>query len=300
MPLNRLSDAELRAVCRTTIESLEIWLRRVIDLALRGELGEDYINALNTNTRKHIFKKSLRESIEKRTNQHPRRYSRPIDAALLEDVIYIVCHDNLYDRFFKSFFELHYPQGRYELRTFLNRLLVPRNALAHSNPVSVRQAEQVICYSNDAIDAIKHRLEELNMASDYNAPIIIRITDSRRFVFHDAQIRRNSTGRGLVSLAEDSAAWLRVGDTLGLEVEVDPSFSPDDYRIEWVVPKEEHSLPASSRLVLDICEDHINFVLTIYCKIISNKSWHRCGDVDDAVGVSYRVLPRDPGASLSA
>ena len=135
------------------------------------------------------------------------------------------------------------------------------------------------------------------MASDYNAPTIIRVTDSRGFVFHDAQVKRDATGRGVVNLAEDSAAWLRVGDTLGLEVEVDPSFSPDDYRIEWRIPVEIHPLPSSPRLVLDVCESHVSYMFTINCKIISNKSWHRCGDVDDEVIVAYRVLPRDPEAS---
>ena len=294
MPLHRLSDTERRAACRTTIESLEIWLRRVIEIVLCPEFGNDYINARHPATGDHLFKKRMRESIRKRVDQEPDRYARHIDAALLEDVIYIVCHSNLYDRFFKPFFASHYPQGRDELRIFLDRLITPRNALAHSNPLSVRQAEQVICYSHDVIDAIKRRMEEINMAKDYNAPTIIKITDSRGFVFHDSQIRRNQTGRGGVNLAENDTAWLRIGDTLGLEVEVDPSFSPDDYCIEWVVPNKERPFPSGSSFVLDVTESHVNYAFTLYCRIISNKSWHRCEDVDDVVGVTYRVLPRTP------
>ena len=263
-------------------------------MVLSPQFGNDYINARDPATGDHLFKKQMRESIQRRVAKEPDRYARRIDAALLEDVIYIVCHDKLYDRFFEPFFVSHYPQGRTELRVFLGRLIAPRNALAHSNPLSVRQAEQVICYSHDVIDAIKHRMEEINMAKNYNAPTIIRLTDSRGFIFHDAQIRRNQTGRGGVDLAEDSTAWLRVGDTLGLEVEVDPSFAPDDYRIEWVVPNWEGPFPTGSRFAMVVTESHVNYAFTLYCRVTSNKSWHRCGNVDDAVGVTYRVLPQTP------
>lgn len=37
---------------------------------------------------------------------------------------------------------------------------------------------------------------------------------------------------------------------------------------------------------------HQNLCLTLYCKVVSNKSWHRCNDVDDCVGITYTVLPQ--------
>ena len=294
MFLHRLSDTELRADCKDAIEALEIWLRRLIDLTLSSDFGNDYIHAQDDTTGDFLLKKALREGIRRRAASDPKRYPRDIDAALLDDEIYIICHGKLYDSYFRAVFASHFPFGREELRMFLERLIEPRNALAHSNPLSVRQAEQVICYSHDVIDAIKERLEEMNMGKDYNAPTIIKITDSRGFVFNDTEIGRNLTGRGMVNLAENREAWLRVGDTLGLQVEVDQSFSPDDYRIEWMVPNTPLSGVSGVRLVLDIRESHVNYKFTIYCKIISNKSWHRCGDVDDAVGMTYRVLPVDP------
>ena len=180
---------------------------------------------------------------------------------------------------------------------FLERLIEPRNALAHSNPLSIRQAEQVICYSHDVIDAIKLYVEAINMAEDYNAPTIIKVNDSRGLVFHDSEIRKNRTGLGFVRLTEDRSAWLRVGDTLSLEVEVDPSFSPDDYRIEWSYENKEardRGDTPPNRLVLEIRERHVNSRFDIYCKVISNKSWHRHGSLDDMVAISYRVLPPSP------
>ena len=296
MFLHRLSDTELRADCKAAIEALKIWLRRLIDLTLSSNFGNDYIHAQDAPTGNFLLRKALRGSIQQRAASDPKRYPRDIDAALLDDEIYIICHGKLYDRFFRPVFASHFPFGREELRVFLERLIEPRNALAHSNPLSIRQAEQVICYSHDVIDAIKRHMETINMAKNYNAPTIIKLIDSRGLAFHESEITRNLTGRGLVNLAEDGSAWLKVGDTLSIEVEVDPSFSPDGYRIEWIVPndKTEHVDMPSNRLVLAICEHHVNYMFTIYCNVISNESWHRCGDVDDSVGMIYRVLPASP------
>ena len=267
----------------------------VIDIALRPEFGENYIDAQNRANGQYVFKKAFREELSERVCREPARYPRHIDAALLDDEIYVVCHPELYAKFFKKFFASSYPLGNDELRFFLERIAVPRNLLAHSNPISVRQAEQVICYSHDAMDAIKDQMETLNMGKDFNAPTVIKIFDSNGSVFYDAQIKRNSTGRGGVNLSEDRSRWLRVGDTLSVEVEVDHSFSPDDYRIEWVYKnqKTEHTVPLGNRITIDILECHVGFEFAIYCKVISNRSWHRCGDVDDCVSLIYKVLPRD-------
>ena len=295
LSLHRLRDAQLRADCKAAIESLESWLRRVIDIALRPEFGENYINAQNPANCQYVFKKAFREELSERVRREPARYPRHIDAALLDDEIYVVCHPKLYAKFFKTFFASSYPLGSDELRFFLERIAVPRNLLAHSNPISVRQAEQVICYSHDAMDAIKDYMETLNMGKDFNAPTVIKIFDSNGSVFYDAQIKRNSTGRGGVNLSEDRSHWLRVGDTLSVEVEVDHSFSPYDYRIEWVYKnqKAKHTVPLGNRVTIDILECHVGFEFAIYCKVISNRSWHRCGDVDDCVSLIYKVLPQD-------
>ena len=293
MFLHRLTDTELRADCKAAIEALEIWLRRVIDLTLSSELDNDYIHAQDAATGGFLLKKALRESIQNRVANNPKRYPRDIDAALLDDEIYIVCHVKLFDSFFRPVFASHFPSGREELRTFLTRIIEPRNALAHSNPLSIRQAEQVICYSHDAIEAIKRYMEDVNMDKEYNAPTIVKITDSRGLVFYDSEIVRFGDGLGLVSLLKDRSAWLTVGDTLEIEVEVDPSFSPDDYRLKWEYPQrsEEHT---DNRLVLRIADHHVRASFHITCKVVSNESWHRCGDVDDDVTLMYRVLPAIP------
>lgn len=295
LSLHRLSNAELRADCKAAIESLEFWLRRVIDVSLRPEFGENYIDVQNPTNGQYLLKKSLREGLSERMRREPGRYPRHIDTALLEDELYIVCHPELYAKFFKPFFSSAYPLGNDEMRFFLKRIAVSRNPLAHSNPISVRQAEQAICYSHDAIDAIRKHFETLRMGKDFNAPTIIKILDSNGSVFNDAQIERNSTGRGGVNLSEDDSRWLRVGDTLSVEVEVDHSFSPDDYRIEWVYTNQvaDRTIPIGNRISIEIVDLHVGHEFSIYCKVISNQSWHRCGDVDDCVSLVYKVLPRE-------
>lgn len=293
MPLHSLTDAVLRESCKEAIEALEFWLRRVIDITLTPEYGSDYINAKSSLSGQQIIKKSLRDSIKNRAESNPNRYPRMVDAMLLDEEVDIVCHPDLYKNHFKDYFYYSHPFGNDQLRNSLYKILEPRNNLAHANPISIRQAEQIICYSHDVIDSIKARLKEENLDREYNAPTLIKVSDSRGFVFHDSQIRRNNTGRGGIDLTNDQFTWLRSGDTLSVEVEVDPSFSKEEYNIDWVFPDgvnvQRHN--SNNRVVLQLTDSNVGVCFTIYCKVTSNKTWHRCGDVDDCVGITYKVLP---------
>ena len=166
------------------------------------------------------------------------------------------------------------------LDRLLEKLVDPRNHLMHANPISVCQAEQVICYSYDVIESIKARVEEMNMGQEYNSPKIIKISDSNGSVFHDAQINRNETRRGVVQVSDNSSMRLRAGEKLSIETEIDPSFSPDDYRVEWTYtnPAPEHIEHQGRRITIDLRECHVREDFAVYCKLISNQSWHRCGD----------------------
>lgn len=292
MPLHNYSDAELRQICKEAIEALEFWLRRVIDITLEPIYGNDYINAKEQINNQYIIKKSIRESIQSRAASNTVRYPRVVDAMLLDDEIDIICHPNLYKNYFSEYFVNFFPLGNDHLRLYLRRIFEPRNNLAHANPISVRQAEQVICYSHDIIDSIKNRLKEKNMDQEYNAPTIIKITDSRGIVFHDSQIKRNSTGRGHVELTSNHSAHLRSGDTFSVEVEVDPSFPSENYSITWVYPENVDIQISNSKITIKLTDQNVRVDFTIYCKVISSEAWHRCGDVDDAVGITYKVLPK--------
>ena len=228
-----------------------------------------------------LIQQKIRCSIENRRLQSPLTYPRPIDAALLEDEIYMVCHEKLYKDYFRPYFELSYPHcNKDQLRFMLDKLVKPRNCLMHSNPISIRQAEQVICYSNDVIESIKAHMEKLNLGREYNAPRIVKLSDSNGSAFHDAQIRRNATGRGHVQVSEFTSARLRAGEKISIEAEIDPSFSRDDYRIEWTCasPAPEHSGYQGKRITIALQECHVREDFTVYCKVTANnQSWHRCG-----------------------
>lgn len=294
MPLHNLTEVNLRQYCKEAVEALEFWLRRVIDITLAPEFGVEYINAKSGPGNQHIIKKSVRDSIQSRASSNLGRYPRLVDAMLLDEEIDIICHPDLHRNFFKEYFENSFPLGNDQLRNCLRKILEPRNNLAHANPISVRQAEQILCYSHDVIDSIKDRLKEKNLDREYNAPTIIKVSDSRGLVFHDAQIRRNNTGRGGIDLTSEQSAWLRSGDTVGIEAEIDPSFSAEEYNVDWVFPEGVNAQKYNSnrRVVLCLTDDNVRVDFTIYCKVVSNKNWHRCGDVDDCVGITYKVLPQ--------
>jgi hypothetical protein len=85
---------------------------------------------------------------------------------------------------------------------------------------------------------------------------------------------------------------LRPGDNLSIEVEVDPTFSDDQFIIEWVVTSNNPSSTfKGKKLALRIENSHVREDFTIYCNVTSNKSWHRLGDCDERLSLTYRVLP---------
>ncbi len=284
----------LRQFCKAQIESLEMWLRRLIDIELRENFGEKYLWYQYGTGNDYLIKRSVRENVIKRTEEEPKRYPREIDAILLDDAVNILLHQNLYQKYFRQALSLAFPDGPDEARTFFNRIIVPRNHLSHANPISVRQAEQVICYSNDIIDSLKHYFERKGLQKMYNVPRIIQLTDSKGNSFFEAQIKnnQNSTGRSSFNLQTEGNN-LYPGETLRIEIQIDPSFNPNDYRVDWIYT-DSNPTPVRQGLTFDleIKETHIREDFTVYCSVTSiNKNWHRLGDCDDSISVTYRVLP---------
>lgn len=283
----------LRELCWTRIESLEKWLRRLIDDELRTQFGDNYIQYKDINNN-FIIKKSVRESIENRRSDEPKRYPRDIDAILLDDAVNIILHPNLYKNHFREALINAFPQGPDVARTFFDRLIEPRNYLAHANPISLRQAEQIICYSNDIIDSLKIFYEQKGLEKMYNVPTIIQFTDSKGNSFFDSQISagRNNTGRSHINL-QKTGNELSPGDTLRIEIEIDPSFNSNEYEIFWTYSGNISTplLPSGETFTLQINESHVREDFTVYCTVISNKKWHRLGDCDDSISITCRVLP---------
>ncbi len=197
---------------------MEYWLRRIIDDTL-APIYNDYLNYSDEKGNR-LIKNDIVKSLESRKVNEPHRYPRLIDAVLLDDAIDIICNPILYKKHFNEMFQQAFPDGREEARTFMKRLIPPRNSLSHANPISTRQAEQVICYSNDIIDSIKSYYSLKNMDNEYNVPLILKITDSFGNVFHRNQLNTVHDGGIAKQFFDDPKYHLRVGDVLGIIEEI--------------------------------------------------------------------------------
>ncbi|MEN4952822.1 hypothetical protein [Stenotrophomonas sp. TWI819] len=286
-----LSDSEIRQACREKIEALEHWLRRMIDDALAAKY-EDYFSHTDASGSR-IIKSAIAQDALSRREREPQRYPRAIDAILLEDAIDIVCNPQLFKENFRVPLRQAFPDGREEARTFLKRISAPRNNLAHSNAISLRQAEQVVCYANDVIDSLKAHYRSIGMDNNYDAPLILKLTDSFGNSFVRSQFSPVHDGGILKTFLEDSELHLRPGDVLTLEVEVDPSYDPTSYNIIWSSTKAWSDQPQTEcKVVIPITNRQVGQQFNVMCTVTANREWHRMGmDADDFLLLYYRVLP---------
>jgi hypothetical protein len=287
MPLNTFSEHDLRHYCKRHIETLENWLRTLIDNRFTNEFGKDYFTFKEGED--NIIKKEIQKKALERKEKESDRYQRLIDATLFEDIVSIICNPQLYRRFFEECFKHSFPEGNDELRTFLNRLLDPRNKLAHSNPISVRQAEQVICYSNDIIDSIKLYYINNQMSKEYNIPTITKIVDSKGNIFFP---KVENSISSIFSLQKDTKNTLFPGDIISVEIEIDSSFKNDEYELVW---KKNHEIikefSNKTKISIEILKKDIAENFFIECVINSKEEWHKHTFYDQSVSLLYKILP---------
>ena len=289
--INHLSEAELRRVCWEKIEALERWLRRLIEDTLQPKYG-DYFFAVDAKGNR-IIKTAIAQDALARRDREPQRYPRPIDALLLDDAIDIICNPQLFKDNFREPLEQAFPDGRDEARTFLKRISSPRNNLAHANAISLRQAEQIICYANDVIDSLRAHYRHIGMQEKYDAPLIIKITDSFGNSYSRSQlsgVHDGGIGKWFMDVPE---MHLRPGDILTLDIEIDPSYDPATYGISWSSTKPWSNDPQSERrVVIPITNRQVGQQFDIQCRITSNRDWHRMSmGADDFLMLGYKVLP---------
>lgn len=282
------SEEELRSLCRVNIEAFEKWARTIIDSELTKNLGENYFD-MELAPGVPVVKKSIRDKTAQMMRSNPQRFHRKIDTLFLDEIIYLLCKNDLYKRFFKDFLDLIYPDGNSEARTYLNRLVPIRNCLSHSNPISVRDAERCICYTNDFIDGVKQYFYDKGEERVFNTPNAIKLNDSlgnefqlnKDTMFESIVINRAGTTQlHQFNLGERYSAWLTL----------DPSFTPDQYTIDWHIECGRH-LGSDSRLDIEIAEDMIRERCPIYCTIKSTKAWHRYRGYDQQFAIVFQVLP---------
>lgn len=283
-------DSDIRSTCKERIEALEHWLRRLIDDLLTKAHG-DFFNHVDASGNR-LIRKRLVDQIDGRRIAEPGRYPRKIDAVLLEDAIDIICNEQMFKSHFGRPLSLAFPDGHVEARTFMVRLLSPRNHLSHANAISIRQAEQVICYSNDIIESIKQFYSDQGMQQDFNVPLILKVTDSFGNTYTRSQFSPGHDGGITMQFVERKEFFLRPGDTLSIEIEVDPTFDPTDYQITWSSAKGVDPLPNGSKVVVPITNRQVGQMFDLQCRVTTNRDWHRMNmGADDFLFLTYKVLP---------
>lgn len=284
--LYRYTEEELRSLCRNSLEAFEKWARIIIDMKLKEGYGKDYFNAKVNN--EYIIKKEIRDKANKMLKSSPDRFSKEIDTLFLEEIIYLLCKDKLYRTNFKDFLDTIYPDGRNEAQTFLKRLIPIRNKLSHTNPFSIREAEQCVCYCNDFIEGVKKYFKSIGEDRMYNVPNAIKLTDSlgNTYSLNNDEYYQN------VYVNNKSYSDLykfEIGDKYSAWLQLDPSFDESEYIFEWSIGYKVYS--KQSRIEIEITEDLINAQQTILCTIKSNRSWHKYGNHDQQFGLLFQVLP---------
>ena len=285
-----LTEDQIRNLCKEKIESLEHWLRRLIDEKLSASHG-DYFSYID-GAGNRLIKKRIVDALEEQLRQDPTRYSRKIDAVLLSDAIDIICSSQLYSIFAPGL-RFAFPEGRDEARTFMYRLLDPRNRLYHSNPISLHQAEQVVCYSTEIIESLKQHYGAIGMQSEYNVPTILKFSDSFGNLCLRNQMSPDAVGGVMVDLSKQPTSVLSPGDVLTVEIEVDPAFDPTDYTIRWGCSTGfVEPIPSGPKTIIKIVTKHVAETRIITCHVVSNNEWHRMltGE-DDVLSVLYKVRP---------
>ena len=281
-----LNQDELRIIAKNAIENFELWARRFIDIKLIEKYGKKWNGYVEDG--KPLINKKLNARIKEMLQREPLRFSRAIDTLFIEDIISLLCRNDLYNDNFKDALKNAYPQGNEEAREFLMRLVPIRNKLNHAWHISVRESEKAICYANDFIDCLKEYYVKEGCEKVYNVPLIVRIADSCGNEFMDSQISRNSTGRGHCS-PNGSLGVITAGESFSIEANVDPSFEKSTYSISWLYNNQWID---GNKLTIILSENDIRMDFTLYCRVISNQhTWHRCGDVDDCVSITYKVVP---------
>lgn len=279
------TQEQLRAYSRTYIETLETWARQLIHEKMTEEYGDNYIFIQLTDGN-YLVKKEIRDHVSRMLSSEPGRFNRPIDTLFFEHIIYFLSNEQWYKNLFREALNYVYPQGAKEVRMFLERLTPIRNPLSHSTPITMHDVERAICYSHDFIDGLKKYYVAKGKEQVYNVPKIIKVSDSLGNVF-DNIIEKNGLGMHI-----DVPQVFNCGEKYSVEVEIDPSFKPNEYTIEWKMARHTSAeFGNSHKLTLCFEVKDVSERAFIYCSIRQNKEWHKYGDHDSKITLCVKILP---------
>lgn len=290
-PLIKLSESDLRDLCRHQIDTFENWSRRLIDETFKASFGTEYFNHMIAENQP-LVKAEIRKRIEQRVHDNPGRFPRMIDAILLEDIEYFLCRDDLYCSFFRAVFEPFF-SGSPEIRRVLGRLIPIRNKLSHGNTISIHEAEQCICYVDDFVEIYKQHYVREGKERDYNVPVFLRLKDS---LGNDIIRNDSSCSWGLHCYGLSAPkVQLRSGDSYKLWVEIDSTFDSSFYDVHWIVSQSIATIikeGTGNVIEFTLNNKNVSYAPQIRITLTTKRDWHRFHDVDDRIEIYLEsVLP---------
>ena len=283
MALHLLPSETLRTKCRQRLEACEFWLRRLIHDKLHAKFGDSYIEAAQV-AGQTIFRTEIRKHVSARLLASPDRYTRPVDALLLDQLASVICKMAVYKKYFREPFQHGFPLGNDQLRIIMGRLVPIRNAPSHGNPLVLHDAERVLCYCSDIIDSLTHYYATVGMAQDFDAPLFTRFSNSFGHVEHPASTK--------VHLSFTNRTVLRAGQSIRMEVEIDAHYSASNYVVKWQVANiAQGEWGHGTAFQLTLGPRHVSSEFSIMVTLTSNREWHRYGNYDAIIFLLYKVLP---------
>lgn len=278
----KFSENEIRNSAKEAIESLEHWSRRIINDKFTEKYGKEYFDYKFENG-ENLIKNDTLKTILDRMKENPKRFPRKIDAILMDDISYFLCKDNFYNDMFKVMLENDF-SGQNEVRRILEVLKSIRNKLYHGNPISYREAEKAICYSNDFIDCYKAYYVKEGKEREYNVPFFVKVEDSLgRCSYRDETILNKFS-------FSNEKTKLRPGETYKIWVEVDANFSEDFYEITWWMDDKKVGIGKEFIFIPDV--NMVSFVKFVECHLKTKRMWHKLGGIDDCFVVCIgEILP---------
>lgn len=294
-PLLALEEVEIRDLSRHHIDSLEQWCRRIIDENFRKDYGNNYWD-VEIKPGCPLIKSDIKKMIAGRMKDNPGRFPRWIDAIIMENIEYFFCRDDLYAKYYKAIFEPFF-SGKEEIRMVLQRLTLVRNKLSHGNTISIHEAEQSICYTNDFINCLKKYYESIGKSRDYNVPVFTRIKDSmgndiirEHMEYYPWDIYLSGIG-----FKEKKQVKIRSGESYKIWVEVDSSFNETYYDVTWKFECGKRKENGKGNVVeVTFGDDDVSYMFTITFCLKTHNTWHRRArfDNDDELEIrGSQILP---------
>lgn len=262
-----------------------MWARRLIHEKLTDKYGLSYVD-FKTSEENYLIKREVRDHIQCMLQNNQGRFHRDVDTLFFEHIIYFLCNPAFYRDMFGEALKYAYPCGCNEARVFLERITPIRNALSHSNPISIRQAEQVICYSHDFVEGLKEYYRKKGEEQMWNIPRIIRVSDSFGNIYD------NPTDSHAQESIFQPKQQIRYGDTYSVNIDIDSSFSETEYDITW--QNQHHDVAEfknSKHFIMTFSEIDVSENHTITCTIKSNKPWHKYQHYDCRITLMFPVYP---------